>query len=239
MKAECCIDLLTRASGADPEAVRHYVKIMGQIFRADINRLGYEEWVERLTGKTTHCILRSMTTIGELTEAFESLSSHAQKVGISMDQQLAVICALLNHHIKGNEAGHAFAVLVSQMPYAAMMLGLSQQVGHWHLRVDIIVEMIREKVRHLSIEDCDELLAGIFGDQGKQAVVALLANRRGLCLEYQEISKITDASLTAKMAKLTSNPEDQLFRSFNTIMRMMFIPKKGNLTTKTTKTTKK
>lgn len=216
-------NLLAKAGKANADTMTKYQGTMYNIFEKDANRIGQAKWVEQLTGKTAHAIKIFKTTGNDMAAAFSNLGSLGQVSGISMDEQLGVL-GLLQGSMGGANAGTAYKAFLNKVGTAQKALGMqfTDSTGKMLPMVDIL-EKIRKQVGPGQLKIADQVrLMQAFGDEGGKAVMNLLDKTENLKGAIADISKITDSSNAAKMARSMTDELERFYGIWNVFKTSVF-----------------
>lgn len=206
-------NLLAKATKADAATITKFQGTMYNIFEKSANQIGQAKWVEMLTGKTAHAVKIFKTTGNDMSAAFTNLGSIAEKAGVSLDEQLAVL-GTLQGTMGGANAGTAYKAFLNTVGRAQLTtkngetLKFTDESGKLLPMVKIL-EKIRAAVGpgQLKLADQTKLMQA-FGDEGGKAVLNLLDKTENLKGSIGNLSKITDAGPAVKMAKAMTDQLD-------------------------------
>lgn len=115
---------LAKATKADTATITNYMGTMYGIFEQQAKMMGKANWVEDLAGKTATAVQMFKTTGQGMADAFQGVQSTATSLGVSMDEQFAVL-GMLQSSMGGAVAGTAYKSFLSAIPKAGKGLGLS------------------------------------------------------------------------------------------------------------------
>lgn len=116
--------VLAAATKADTGTITSYMGTMYGIFEQQANAMGKTNWVEDVAGKTALAVQMFKTTGQGMADAFQGVQSTATSLGVSMDEQFAVL-GTLQSTMGGAVAGTAYKSFLSAIPKAGKGLGLS------------------------------------------------------------------------------------------------------------------
>lgn len=207
-------NLLAKATKADAATITKFQGTMYNIFEKSANQIGQAKWVEMLAGKTAHAVKIFKTTGNDMSAAFTNLGSIAEKAGVSLDEQLAVL-GTLQGTMGGANAGTAYKAFLNKVGRAQLTtkngetLKFTDESGKLLPMVKIL-EKIRAAVGPGQLKLADQTaLMQAFGDEGGKAVLNLLDKTESLKGSIGDLSKITDAGPAVGMAKAMTDPYDQ------------------------------
>lgn len=214
--------LLAKATKADAATITKFQGTMYNIFEKSASQIGQAKWVEMLAGKTAHAVKIFKTTGNDMSAAFTNLGSIAEKAGVSLDEQLAVL-GTLQGTMGGANAGTAYKAFLNTVGRAQLTtkngetLKFTDESGKLLPMVKIL-EKIRAAVGpgQLKLADQTKLMQA-FGDEGGKAVLNLLDKTESLNGSIGDLSKITDAGPAVGMAKAMTDPYDQFAASLKVL----------------------
>lgn len=202
--------LLAKAGKADAATITNYMGTMYGIFGDEAKKIGDANWVEQLTGKTAHAIKIFKTTGDAMSAAFTNVGSTAQKMGVSLEEQLGVM-GTLQATMGGERAGTAYKAMMVNMSGAQKALNLSFLDADKNLLpMADIIEKIQGRVGKLSKDKQMAALSKAFGIQGAQGVVNMLGKTDALRDSIAEIGQVKGSENALKMAEAMTDPFDRL-----------------------------
>lgn len=215
-------NLLAKATKADAATITAFQGTMYNIFEEEANRIGQAKWVEQLAGKTAQAVKIFKTTGNDMSAAFTNVGSTAQKAGVSLDEQLAVL-GTLQGTMGGANAGTAYKAFLNAVGRAQLTtrkgetLKFTDESGKLLPMVKIL-EKIRAAVGpgQLKLADQTKLMQA-FGDEGGKAVLNLLDKTENLKSSIGDLQKIQDSSGAVKMAQAMTDPLDRFRASVNVL----------------------
>lgn len=219
-------NLLAKATKADAATITKFQGTMYNIFEKSANRIGQAKWVEMLTGKTAHAVKIFKTTGNDMSAAFTNLGSIAEKAGVSLDEQLAVL-GTLQGTMGGANAGTAYKAFLNTVGRAKLTtktgntLKFTNESGKLLPMVEIL-EKIRAAVGpgQLKLADQTKLMQA-FGDEGGKAVLNLLDKTESLKGSIGELAEIQDSNPAVGMAEKMVDPYER-FTAVLKVLRITF-----------------
>ncbi|RKJ92186.1 phage tail tape measure protein [Aeromonas veronii] len=171
--------VLAAATKADTGTITSYMGTMYGIFKQQAAVMGKAEWVEAVAGKTATAVQMFKTTGQGMADAFQGVQSTATSLGISMDEQFAVL-GTLQASMGGAVAGTAYKSFLSSIPKAGKELGLSfyDATGQMLPMVNIL-ELIQGKFGELDGAEIGALQKA-FGETATPVILGLISDTDAL-----------------------------------------------------------
>ncbi|RKJ83774.1 phage tail tape measure protein [Aeromonas veronii] len=171
--------VLAAATKADTGTITSYMGTMYGIFKQQAAVMGKAEWVEAVAGKTATAVQMFKTTGQGMADAFQGVQSTATSLGISMDEQFAVL-GTLQASMGGAVAGTAYKSFLSSIPKAGKELGLSfyDATGQMLPMVNIL-ELIQGKFGELDGAEIGAL-GKAFGETATPVILGLISDTDAL-----------------------------------------------------------
>ncbi|WP_242432361.1 phage tail tape measure protein [Aeromonas salmonicida] len=191
--------VLAAATKADTGTITSYMGTMYGIFEQQAVAMGKADWVEAVAGKTATAVQMFKTTGQGMADAFQGVQSTATSLGVSMDEQFAVL-GMLQSTMGGAVAGTAYKSFLSAIPKAGKGLGLSfyDASGAMLPMVDIL-EQIKGKFGDLEGEDIGKISAA-FGETATPVILNLLKKTDQLKGNINALGNTTGMGKAEKMA---------------------------------------
>ncbi|GJC03942.1 phage tail tape measure protein [Aeromonas hydrophila] len=191
--------VLAAATKADTGTITSYMGTMYGIFEQQAVAMGKADWVEAVAGKTATAVQMFKTTGQGMADAFQGVQSTATSLGVSMDEQFAVL-GMLQSTMGGAVAGTAYKSFLSAIPKAGKGLGLSfyDASGAMLPMVDIL-EQIKGKFGDLEGEDIGKISAA-FGETATPVILNLLEKTDQLKGNINALGSTTGMGKAEKMA---------------------------------------
>lgn len=210
--------LLAKATKATSGQITEYQGQMYNIFKADAQKMGDAKWIESLTGKTAKAVEMFMTTGPKMKQAFSNLGSVGQLMGVSMDEQIAVLGSLQSAGMSDANAGTAYKSMLSKMFQASETLGLNFKGANGNLLpMNRIIDDIQRKIGNLDKDKQVALLSKAFGEDGAKAVMNMMGKTGDLKKAIEDISKIQNADPALAMANKMVDPYQKFQATLNVL----------------------
>ncbi|MGE6107901.1 phage tail tape measure protein [Aeromonas sobria] len=166
--------VLAAATKADTGTITSYMGTMYGIFEQQANAMGKANWVEDVAGKTALAVQMFKTTGQGMADAFQGVQSTATSLGVSMDEQFAVL-GTLQSTMGGAVAGTAYKSFLSAIPKAGKGLGLGfyDATGAMLPMVEILDQIKRKFGETLEGSDIAKIQAA-FGETATPVILNLL-----------------------------------------------------------------
>lgn len=211
-------NLLAKATKATSGEITAYQGQMYNIFKDEAQKMGDARWIDQLTGKTAKAVEMFMTTGPKMKQAFANLGSVGKLMGVSMDEQIAVLGTLQSAGMSDANAGTAYKAMLSQMNTASQVLKLNFKGEDGNLLpMYEMIDKIQGKIGNLDKDQQVAQLAKAFGQDGAKAVMNMMGNTDALKQSIQDIAKIQDSSGAVKMAKSMVDPYDQFLATMKVL----------------------
>ncbi|MEZ9564817.1 phage tail tape measure protein [Vibrio artabrorum] len=155
--------VLAAATKADTTTITSYMGTMYGIFQKDAAEMGNSDWVNRVAGMTAAAVQVFKTDGNKMSQAFSTLGSSATEMGVSMEEQMAVL-GTLQATMGGSEAATKYTAFIGGAVKAQKELGLSffDSQGKMLPMVDIL-QKLQGELGHLSKDSQYEVLKKAFG----------------------------------------------------------------------------
>lgn len=173
-----------------------------------MNGFGLEaEDIYRVSDVMTKASTNSATTVEQLGNAFEKVSTVAKNLGVSIEETSASLGVLADAGRVGSEAGTQLKIVMSRLAGNKEAkkyideLGISMYDATTGKAKPFItqLELIRDTLAKLEPEARDIKLSEIFGEEGKASAIALLGNLDGVVEKLSELENAQGfASASAK-----------------------------------------
>lgn len=210
--------LLAKATQAIASDITAFQRQMYNIFKDDARRIGEAEWIENLTGKTAKAVEMFMTSGPKMKQAFANLGSVGKLLGISMDEQIAVLGTLQSAGMSDVNAGTSYKAMLTQMANASEILSLKfKGTDGSLLPMNEIIGKIQGKIEKLDKDKQVTRLTKAFGQDGAKAVMNMMGKTDELKKSIDEIARTQGAAYALTMAESLSDPLDRFNGSLNVI----------------------
>lgn len=208
--------LATKATAAD---MTKYMGTMYGIFEKDAKNLGNAQWADQLMGKTALAVKMFKTTGPAMSAAFTNIGSDAQKMGISLNEQIGVL-GTLQATMGGERAGSAYAAFVRAIPSAQGKHGINFKDTEGNAKpIFQIIDDLKSKFGHLDAISRADVIGQMFGSSEAVKVVNNLWDKTdGLKNSIGEIAKINDLGYAEKMAASMRDSLDKMGGAVSTLM---------------------
>ncbi|MFB2830274.1 phage tail tape measure protein [Aeromonas jandaei] len=166
--------VLAAATKADTGTITNYMGTMYGIFEQQAVAMGKAEWVEAVASKTATAVQMFKTTGQGMADAFQGVQATATALGVSMDEQFAVL-GTLQSSMGGAVAGTAYKSFLSAIPKAGKELGLGfyDATGAMLPMVDILDQIKGKFGETLTGNDIGKLQKA-FGETATPVILNLL-----------------------------------------------------------------
>ncbi|MFB2903680.1 phage tail tape measure protein, partial [Aeromonas jandaei] len=166
--------VLAAATKADTGTITNYMGTMYGIFEQQAVAMGKAEWVEAVASKTATAVQMFKTTGQGMADAFQGVQATATALGVSMDEQFAVL-GTLQSSMGGAVAGTAYKSFLSAIPKAGKELGLGfyDATGAMLPMVDILDQIKGKFGETLTGNDIGKIQKA-FGETATPVILNLL-----------------------------------------------------------------
>ncbi|RUM56279.1 MAG: phage tail tape measure protein, partial [Marinomonas sp.] len=201
---------LAKATKASVGDITSYVGTMYGIFQKQADQMGKGEWVEQLAGKTAAAVQMFKTTGPEMASAFESLGAGAQTMGVSLQEQMAVLGSL-QATMSGSEAGTKYGAFLEGLAGAQSDLGLNFNDSSGNLLpvVDIL-QMIQGQMKGMNALEAQEFLSGAFDGEAVGFIQLMSQNIGKLNGDIAKLGEQTGMQKATDMANKMKDPWAQI-----------------------------
>ncbi|WP_067095607.1 phage tail tape measure protein [Marinomonas atlantica] len=201
---------LAKATKASVGDITSYVGTMYGIFQKQADQMGKGEWVEQLAGKTAAAVQMFKTTGPEMASAFESLGAGAQTMGVSLQEQMAVLGSL-QATMSGSEAGTKYGAFLEGLAGAQSDLGLNFNDSSGNLLpvVDIL-QMIQGQMKGMNALEAQEFLSGAFDGEAVGFIQLMSQNIGKLNGDIAKLGEQTGMQKATEMANKMKDPWAQI-----------------------------
>nr|VFK16717.1 MAG: phage tail tape measure protein, TP901 family, core region [Candidatus Kentron sp. LFY] len=217
--------ILAKGTKANIDSTTAYVGQMHGIFEKMAITMGRGDWVELLAGQTAATVQRFRTEGPKIAQAFETMGSKAELMGVSMSDQFAILGRLMTT-MGGGEAGTKFRAFLQGIGKAQGELGLSFTDSHGRMLPMLdILQKIRDKFGDKMTVAHGDLLMKAFGR--KEAVAFLEETVKNIDLLKEDmaaIGKIEGMENAVRMAEKMVSPWQRLFAAGKAVHIGVFKP---------------
>ncbi|WP_163832250.1 phage tail tape measure protein [Spartinivicinus ruber] len=193
--------ILAAATKADTATITSYMGTMYGIFKQQAAVMGNADWVERVAGQTASAVQMFKTTGSEMSSAFSSLGAGATAVGVSMNEQMAIL-GTLQSSLSGSEAGTQYNAFLAGLSKAESALGLQfTDAAGMALPVVEVLDKIKAKYGELSLVDQADLTKAFGTDLATKFIVSLSNDVDGLRSSINKLGDIKGMDTALAMAR--------------------------------------
>ena len=193
-------NVLAKATKADAGTITNYMGTMYGIFEKKAASMGKAEWVSQLTGMTATAVKMFKTTGQGMSDAFKGIGSTGEKLGIAMNEQMAVL-GTLQATMPGAEAGTKYRAFLGGVVNAQKQLGLqfTDSQGKMLPMVQIL-EKIKGKFGDLDAVEMGQLKKAFGTDEGLAVITNLMDKTEGLTGSINKLGNVKGMEAAEKMA---------------------------------------
>lgn len=192
--------VLAAATKADTGTITSYMGTMYGIFEQQAAVMGKANWVEAIAGKTALAVQMFKTTGQGMADAFQGVQSTATALGVSVDEQFAVL-GTLQATMGGAVAGTAYKSFLSTIPKAGKELGLGfyDAAGAMLPMVDILDQIKGKFGETLTGNDIGKIQKA-FGETATPVILNLLKKTDALKGSINALGNTTGMGKAQEMA---------------------------------------
>lgn len=199
--------VLAKGTKSDTGTITSYMGTMYGIFKTNADAVGKGAWVEQLAGQTALAVQMFKTTGSEMAASFGNVGAEGQAMGVSMNEQLAVL-GTLQATMSGTEAGTKYKSFLAGVGKAQDALGLTftDSQGKMLPMVDIL-DKIKGKFGQIDTVAESDLLQKAFGRKEAAGLIKLLIkDTDGLASSINAIGEQKGMAQALKMADAIKDP---------------------------------
>ena len=211
--------ILAKATKANIADMTSFFGSMYGIFKTQADDMGKARWLESLAGKTAAAVEMFKTTGPAMQQAFQSLGSGATNLGVSLDDQIAIL-GTLQGTMDAGVAGTAFSAFVSGISGGAGRdLGLVFQDAQGKmLPILTILKRIQGQYGNLETLAAKGAIGSAFGDEGLKFIDALITKQKVLKHNIEDITLQTGLNKAVEMAEAMTMPWDRILLGSKALM---------------------
>ncbi|MDA3317863.1 MULTISPECIES: phage tail tape measure protein [Aeromonas] len=214
--------VLAAATKADTGTITSYMGTMYGIFEQQAAVMGKAEWVEAVAGKTATAVQMFKTTGQGMADAFQGVQSTATSLGISMDEQFAVL-GTLQATMGGAVAGTAYKSFLSAIPKAGKELGLGfyDAAGAMLPMVDVL-DQIKGKFGDVLDGSDIAALQKAFGETATPVILNLLSKTDALGQSIDALGQARGMDKATLMAAAMTDQYERVEAAWFAIRAALF-----------------
>lgn len=203
--------VLAAATKSDTKTITNYMGTMYGIFKTQADAMGKGEWVDQVAGQTAKAVQMFKTTGSEMSGAFSRLGADATSVGISMNEQMAVL-GTLQATMSGSEAGTKYRAFLKGTAKAQKALNLTFTDAHGQMLPMVsILEKIKGKYGDtIDVAESAELTKAFGTAEASGMIKLLMADIDGLGSSVEELGKVKGIDIATQMAKKQTDQWERL-----------------------------
>ena len=213
-------NILAKATLADASTVTNYMGTMYSVFKDTAVKMGKSKWVDQMAGKTAMAVKMFKTNGTKMSAAFSALGSNAQKAGVGISEQMAVL-GQLGATMSGSEAATKYKSFLMNVGKAQDALGvkMTDSQGKMLSMVDILENLKKAGYGNLeNVAVADKLKKALGSDEAASMVKNLIGNTKELKANIDKLQKVKGLGPAIKMAKTQVDPLDQLNEGSKALM---------------------
>ncbi|MDE8603893.1 phage tail tape measure protein [Marinomonas sp. RSW2] len=209
---------LAKATKANVTDITSYFGTMFGFFRKEATDMGKGDWVRMLAGQTATAVQMFKTTGPKMAEAFAGLGQMDVKLGVGMNEQMAVL-GKLQSSLSGSEAGTAYGAFISGLANAQEKLGVSfeDQSGKLLPTVEIL-KKLKAQTDGMGGLATGKFITDAFGsDLAADFYRAMSTDIDGLGESIKKLGDVTGMDKATWMAKQMQNNFARLSKAVTAI----------------------
>lgn len=214
--------VLAAATKADTGTITSYMGTMYGIFEQQADVMGKANWVEAVAGKTATAVQMFKTTGKGMADAFQGVQSTATSLGVSMDEQFAVL-GTLQSTMGGAVAGTAYKSFLSAIPKAGKELGLGFYDATGALLPMVgVLEQIKGKFGDVLDGGDIAALQKAFGETATPVILNLLGKTDSLGKSIDALGQARGMDKATLMAAAMTDQYERVEASWFAIRAALF-----------------
>ncbi len=208
--------VLATSTKAGMDETANYVTQMYHRYQDTADAMGRAEWVQQLTGQTAYLKSQLGADTTEMINAMEGLNNLGSGLGVSMEEQMAVL-ATLGQSTGIAEAEQQYTNFLEYAVSAQDKLGMSFTDSNGNLLPMVtILQMLEDEFGNLESAETWAVLDDAFGD-GSKLIQQLSKDTEGLNTTISEMGNIQGMDNAVGMAESMVDPWQQLAASLNAV----------------------
>ena len=210
--------VLAAATKSDTKTITNYMGTMYGIFKTQADAMGKGEWVDQVAGQTAKAVQMFKTTGSEMSGAFSRLGADATSVGVSMNEQMAIL-GTLQATMSGSEAGTKYRAFLKGTAKAQKALNLTFTDAQGQMLPMVkILEKIKGKYGDtIDVAESAELTKAFGTAEASGMIKLLMADIDGLGSSVEELGKVKGIDIATQMAKKQTDQWERLEQSWYVI----------------------
>jgi TP901 family phage tail tape measure protein len=205
-------NILAKGTLADAGTITDYMGTMYSVFKNQAKEMGKGKWVEQLSGKTAVAVKMFKTNGAKMAASFSALGSNAEKAGIGMSEQMAVM-GQLGATMSGSEAATKYKSFLMNVGRAQDSLGvkMTDSQGKMLSMTEILGNLDKAGFGNLdNVAVADKLKKAFGSDEAVSLIKNLIGNTGELKSNIDKLQKVKGMGPAIKMAKTQVDPLEQL-----------------------------
>ncbi|SCY45929.1 phage tail tape measure protein [Desulfoluna spongiiphila] len=204
-------NILAKGTKSDAATITDYMGTMYGIFADSANAMGKADWVEQLTGQTATAVQMFKTTGSKMADGFSGLGAAATTMGVSLNEQMAIM-GNLQATMSGGESATKYAAFIGGAVQAQEKLGLSFFNSAGKMRpMTTILESLQGKIGDLGTDAQFAILKDAFGsEQAVDLINLLMPKVEKLGGDISALGKVKGMEKAMTMADAMVDPFQRL-----------------------------
>lgn len=210
--------VLAAATKSDTKTITNYMGTMYGIFKNQADAMGKGEWVDQVAGQTAKAVQMFKTTGSEMSGAFSRLGADATSVGISMNEQMAIL-GTLQATMSGSEAGTKYRAFLKGAAKAqkALNLTFTDSQGQMLPMVNILEKLKDKYGDTIDVAESAELTKAFGTAEASGMIKLLMSDIDGLGSSVEELGKVKGIDIATQMAKKQTDQWERLEQAWYVI----------------------
>ncbi|WP_153446917.1 phage tail tape measure protein [Vibrio algicola] len=210
--------VLAAATKSDTKTITNYMGTMYGIFKNQADKMGKGEWVEQVAGQTASAVQMFKTTGAEMSGAFSRLGADATGVGVSMNEQMAIL-GTLQATMSGSEAGTKYRAFLKGADKAQKALNLTfVDSENKLLPMTKILEKIKGKYGDvIDVAESAELTKAFGTAEASGMIKLLMADVDGLGTSIDKLGDVKGMKVAEQMAAKQTDQWERLDQALDAV----------------------
>ncbi|HBC3859668.1 phage tail tape measure protein [Vibrio parahaemolyticus] len=202
--------ILAAATKADTATITNYMGTMYSVFKDQADRIGKDNWAERIAGMTAKSVEMFKTTGQGMSDAFKGVGALGKTHGVAIQEQMAVL-GLLQGSMSGSEAGTRYKAFMNGVVKAQEKLGMAFTDSNGKmLPMFDIMSKLRNQFGDLDSLEIDQIKQAFGSDEAVLLITDLIGKTGDLQSSVKELNEASNLNTAIKMAHSMTDQWERL-----------------------------
>ncbi|EGR3329434.1 phage tail tape measure protein [Vibrio parahaemolyticus] len=202
--------ILAAATKADTATITNYMGTMYSVFKDQADRIGKDNWAERIAGMTAKSVEMFKTTGQGMSDAFKGVGALGKTHGVAIQEQMAVL-GLLQGSMSGSEAGTRYKAFMNGVVKAQDKLGMAFTDSNGKmLPMFDIMSKLRNQFGDLDSLEIDQIKQAFGSDEAVLLITDLIGKTGDLQSSIRELNNASNLNTAIKMAHSMTDQWERL-----------------------------